>query len=297
MDYLERRRDIAEGIDAVLPGAKSAIVLALPYKSEEDSTLEPAPRGRISLYACGRDYHRSFEKRMKKLVKLLREYGDTPKAYVDYGPVMERAYAQSAGLGFIGKNNCLINPTWGSWIFLGVILSRLELPVGRPISMDCGDCERCLKACPSGALKAPFCLDAGKCISYHSVENREEIPLEIRPLMGRWILGCDACQQVCPYNNGVPLSPCADFSAPRLPRRPSLSRFFNFNEESFLEAFAGTAAMRPGRRGLARNAAIAAANAGDIEFLPDLVEALAKEPDQNARIHMKWAIQKLREMS
>ncbi len=295
MDYLTRRRDLTDGIRAVLPNVQAVIVLGLPYSqasSQQKHAFEN--HGRVSRYATGRDYHRIFEKRLKKLVNWLREQGDSPKSYVDYGPVLERAYAQAAGLGFIGKNNCLIHPEYGSYLFLAVILTTFPLPPDAPLPGDCGDCRRCLNACPTQALVAANQLDSRRCISYLTVEHKGEIPEELQERMGRWVLGCDACQMVCPYNQKAKSTSEPDFLKIRIPQFPALAEILKLDEPGFRERFSGTAAMRPKRAGLARNAAIAAGNVGNETLLPILEEVVESETDEMVSRHLQWALQRIR---
>ncbi len=256
MMYLSTRRDVVGGLSSVVAGARSVAVLGLPYARRErgNPAQKPADAGWVARYARGRDYHRVMEKPLKRLARFLSTFGGEARAYVDYGPVMERAYAARAGVGFIGKNGCLIHETYGSWLFLGVIVTSLELPPDAPLSATCGDCRKCLAACPTGALQADRMVDSRRCLSYLTVESKEEISEEIRPLMQRWILGCDACQRVCPFNQSSAETDVADFLEERIPSHLSLSWLLSLDEDAFREHFSGTAAMRPGWQGMRRNA-------------------------------------------
>jgi epoxyqueuosine reductase len=292
MLYLKDRRDIVQGLEAVLPGVRCAIMLGMPYKHPRKSDHNK-PHGLVSLYASGRDYHRSFESRQKKLLQLLVDWGDKPKAYVDYGPALERYLAVQAGLGFIGKNGCLIHQKYGSFVFFGVILSTLRLPFDAPLPGDCGDCTRCLAACPTQAICRPCTVDARSCISYQTIENKGKIPVDLRPRMGRWILGCDLCQLVCPFNRGAPDSNTEDFQGQRLSERTNLYSFLEMSEPEFTARFAGNAAMRPGRNGMARNAAISLGNGGDPAQVPRMRFLLESEQNPIVREALVWAIDRL----
>jgi len=289
MDYLAKRRDIEVGAKAVLPDVKSVIIVGLPYKHPK-TISENGPRGLVSMYASGRDYHRIFEKRFKKIKNKMLTYGDSPRCYVDYGPVMERAYAVQSGLGFIGKNCCLINPQYGSYLFLGVILSTLDLPFDEPMKDSCEKCDRCQQACPTGALTSRNMVDSNKCISYQTIENKNNIPEELRPKIGRWILGCDRCQMACPHNKDVLFTACEDFINTRLENSCELMQFFDYDKESFKDKFQGTAAMRPGLNGMKRNAAIALGNSKNKDLMPILERKLATETNSDIASYIKWAI-------
>lgn len=293
MNFMRTRKDADIGAKAVLPEVQSVIVIGLPYNHPRTSS-ENGPRGLVSLYASGRDYHRIFESRFKHIKKKLMSLGDSPRCYVDYGPVMERAYAVQAGLGFIGKNGSLINPEYGSYLFLGVILSTLELPFDDPIDMSCEkECDICFRACPTKALKEDNLVDSRKCISYHTIENRKTIPEDIREKMGQWILGCDMCQIICPFNKDVPNTLCEDIINTRIHNRCELLPFLEHDMTSFAEAYQGTAAMRPGFKVMKRNAAIAVANSNSVELIHHLKTALSYEESETLREHLKWAIEKL----
>lgn len=293
MSFLAKRRDIRDGYGAVFPGARTVIVLGLPYKHSIVRDGDPWRMGWVSQYASGRDYHRLFEKRLGKLARFADSLGGNHRAYVDYGPILERAYGAAAGLGFIGKNCCLINPELGSMFFLGVVVSTLELPLDSPVANECRSCDRCLKACPSGALVGERTLDAGLCISYHSIENRGRIPEEIRPKMGRWILGCDMCQIVCPYNRKAPDTKEKDFTEIRIRNRIDLETLFDLDEKRFREKYNGTAAMHPGRINMLRNAIIAAGNSRDPYFAPLLKKLLDREDETVLHEYIHWAVSRL----
>ncbi|MCC6959332.1 MAG: tRNA epoxyqueuosine(34) reductase QueG [Dehalococcoidia bacterium] len=286
--WLERATDP----DCFLPGARSLIVVALPNHSPEP---EPGPaagaRGRVARYARGRDYHRVFEKRLRRIARRLREeFGADARATVDYGPLLERPYAELAGLAWRGRSTMALLPGFGPWVMLGVVATTLDLPADAPIRKSCGSCARCITACPTGAI-APDggVVDARRCISYHTIENRGAIPRELRPLFGDWVFGCDACLDTCPVGQSR-FESCAEFE-PTGPdeAHPPLAGLLALTEETFLERFRGRAIMRAKRDGLARNACIALGNVGTADDLPTLAGAL-HDASPLIRGHAAWAI-------
>ncbi|MFH1534262.1 MAG: tRNA epoxyqueuosine(34) reductase QueG [Nitrospirota bacterium] len=255
MEYMKKPR---------INDAKSVIVLGKNYYYDQPKLLPG--HGRIARYAYGRDYHKVIGKMLKKLEQYIA--GLAPKAiarsYVDTGPVLERAFAEQANLGFIGKNSCLISPEFGSWIFLAVIFTNLNLrPNRKSIKISCGACTRCIDACPTGAIRAPGVIDANKCLSYHTIENRGKIPKPIANQIHKTkrIFGCDICQEACPHNlvrqkpatgDGLTTAP---FSTPIASDQISLAEIAAIKTDAkFLAAFAGSPLMRAKRKGLNRNA-------------------------------------------
>jgi epoxyqueuosine reductase len=291
-DRVERREDPAK----ILPSVRSIVCVglnhypeALPANLRHDSS-----RGLISNYAWGLDYHALMATRLEELAAFIgAEAGSevTHRVYVDTGPILERAYAAEAGLGFIGKNTCLIHPKMGSWLFLGEILLNVELePTLGKASVSCGTCRRCLDACPTGALVAPYVLDARRCISYLTIELKGPIPHELRPLMGNRVYGCDVCQIVCPWQRFARPAQEWAFRA-ETPNRaaPVLSDLIEIEEEAFRRRYRGTAIFRIGRGRLLRNAAVALGNWGDKQAVPALMHALTdREP--LVRGHAAWAL-------
>ena len=289
----------AERVDprTAMPEARSVIVVGLSYFSENpppELWNDPC-RGRVARYAWGADYHDVMLPMLKELESfIMAETGAKAfsRAYVDTGPVLERDVAERAGLGFAGKNTNLISREFGSYVFIGEILTAAEignskLEMGKS---SCGACARCLSACPTGALAEPRVLDARKCISYLTIEHRGVIPVELRRAMGNWVFGCDECQQVCPWviqhaRRGKQrfLKFSADTCAPRL------DELLAMDDGAFRERFKGTPVLRAKRSGLVRNAIIAAANSGDRRFFQSL-EKLACDPDSAVRETAKWAM-------
>jgi epoxyqueuosine reductase len=272
---------------AAMPGVRSVIVCAINYNTAQPLSTESAAsiesgRGWISRYAWGEDYHRVLLAQLEALIGELREKtreethataneSFEARAYVDTGPVVERVAAKHAGLGWLAKNSCLIHPELGSWLFLGVILTTLDLapslrPAEAPPADLCGNCRLCLDACPTGALVEPYVLDARLCISYLTIELRDPIPEELRAPIGRNVFGCDICQDVCPWNHRAPVCAAPEFQ-PRSVQdnslvAPELEFLLGLTETEFREAFRSSAIRRAKWRGLVRNACVAAGNSG-----------------------------------
>jgi epoxyqueuosine reductase len=302
MRYLEARDESGQlkrsSLSRVAPWARSVIVCALNYNTAQPYSTQSADSGQgwISRYAWfNGDYHEFVMKRLRQVEAKLRESASQieTRCYVDTGPIVERIYAKYAGLGWIGKNTCLINQKIGSWLFLGVILTSLELTPDLPAAERCGTCTRCLDACPTNAFTAPHQMDASRCIAYLTIEKRGDVPLEFRDQMGRHAFGCDICQDVCPWNRKAPST-----NAPELQSRaelvnPALDWLATITEEKFRETFRGSPVKRTKRQGLRRNAVVAMANSGDQRFIP-VLEALASDEDTVVAEHARWALGQLR---
>jgi epoxyqueuosine reductase len=266
MAYLASERAIARRRDLrlILPECQSVLVVGLPYSASPAEPVAPGT-GRVASYAWGADYHDIIPPRLQALVTLLEGLAGHPipnRFYTDTGPLLERELAQRAGLGWIGKNTCLIHPGKGSYFFLAEILLGIELPPDPPFTTDhCGTCTRCLEACPTHCIHPNRTLDASRCISYLTIENKGEIPPDLQAAVGDWVFGCDVCQQVCPWNrfadpSGDPaLSPRPEQARPEL--RPALA----LTPEAFNQKFRGTPIQRAKRSGYLRNVAVALANA------------------------------------
>ncbi|MBC7227781.1 MAG: tRNA epoxyqueuosine(34) reductase QueG [Thermoflexales bacterium] len=263
MGYMARPDRVARREDPafILPGVRAAVCVAVNYYPGDapPPPKDAGPVGRISRYAWGVDYHDWMLPRLEELAAFIRERtGGTARhrAYTDTGPLLERALAAQAGLGFIGKNTCLIHPRFGSWLFLGEILVDVDLPfTGPPMPSRCGTCTRCLDACPTGALVAPYVLDARRCISYLTIEFRGDFPPDLRDRLGDWVYGCDICQEVCPWNRFARPTAVADFR-PASPDRaaPPLDELLSLDEGAFRQRFGGNPIARIGRERLRRNA-------------------------------------------
>ena len=296
MDWIGNERSLERRSDPrkILPECQSILVLACPY---------PAPRGNvkggnIASYALNQDYHDVLEKRLKELVETIEGWiGETVpnRWYVDTGPVLEKELAMRAGLGWIGKNTTLINRYHGSYFFLSEILLGLELITDPAITeTNCGTCTRCLDTCPTGALKEPYTLDANRCISYLTVEHREEIPAELQTSMGDWVFGCDICQIVCPWNKpGEQSHSILEALQPRIELTDiALIDEMELNQEGFSTRFKGSPIKRTKRRGYLRNVAIALGNRGEKDAIPTL-EAAHKDDEPLIRGAAAWAIKKI----
>jgi len=302
MAYLESRdgqgRLKRAGLERVAPWARSVIVCALNYNTAHPRSTEchDPQRGWVSRYAWGSaDYHEVAMERLRRVEERLHaEVGDPTietRCYVDTGPLVERVFAAYAGVGWIGKNTCLINQRAGSWLFLGVILTSLELTPDLPAPDRCGSCTRCLDACPTQALVAARELDATRCISYLTIEKRGAIPQQLRPGMGNHVFGCDICQDVCPWNRKAPTSAAPEFQ-PRPERfHPALAWLASLSEDDFRAAFRGSPIRRAKRSGLRRNAVVAMGNSGESNFVP-LLEQLSCDPDPIVAEHAQWALKR-----
>jgi len=265
MTYLERSAERRADVRRVVPSARSVIVTATLYNTDRPYSVEvaDAQTGQIARYAWGDDYHEVIGKRLDALLAWLREASPEPvdaRAYVDTGPVQERVYAQHAGLGWIGKNTCVINPEIGSWIFLGEIICSLELTPDAPSSDQCGTCSLCLEACPTRAIVAPGVLDSTRCISYLTIEHRGDIDASLRPLVGSHVYGCDVCQEVCPWNSPAPVSRDAAWQPRRAWDAPRLVDLLHMTDEELHAALANSAMKRAKPAGLRRNVEIALEN-------------------------------------
>jgi epoxyqueuosine reductase len=282
----------------VAPWARSVIVCAINYNTDHpcSTQVDDLSCGWISRYAWSReDYHNAVMRRLKQVEAALRQAvpaelqtGVTTRSYVDTGPVVERVYAKYAGIGWIGKNTCIINQKKGSWLFLGVILTSLELAPDLPAPDRCGTCTRCIAACPTGALIAPCQLDSNKCISYLTIEKRGSISEALRSAMGRHIFGCDICQDVCPWNRKAPATTAPEFEPRPGLVNPALAWLAEMSAEKFREVFRGSPVRRAKRSGLRRNAAIAMGNSGNRNFLP-VLERLADDEDESVAESARWA--------
>jgi epoxyqueuosine reductase len=302
MHYLHRTAERRADVRAVLPSARSVISLGVVYNARRPYSTENADPGiaAIARYAWGDDYHVVIGRQLDELVRRLRAAaGDTfeARAYVDTGPVQERVYAQHAGLGWIGKNTCVINPELGSWFFLAAVICNLPLTPDVPALDQCGTCSLCLEACPTGALVAPGVLDSTRCLSYLTIEVKGSIPEGHRTSVGEHAYGCDICQEVCPWN----LSPSTAVtdSTPWQPRSgldgPRLLELWQQSDEELRTLLKGSAMKRAGVKRLRRNLAVALGNSGD----PAAASALEQQAEPTCREplvieHVTWAVEKLR---
>jgi epoxyqueuosine reductase len=306
MKYLEARNDAKELKRASLanaaPWARSVLVCALNYNADQPySTHAGSPsQGWISRYAWSqRDYHDVLLEKLRateaRLLALCAER-DVPAprtwCYVDTGPVIERIYAKYAGIGWIGKNTCVLNQQLGSWLFLGVMLTSLDLTPDLPPADRCGSCTRCLDACPTHAFPAPYQLDATRCIAYLTIELRGTVPEELRPGIGRQVFGCDICQDVCPWNREAPVAASADQQPRPQLVNPELEWLARLTVEEFRETFRSSPVKRAKRSGLLRNVAIAMGNSGDKRFL-EILRELSEDEDPVVAEHARWAVKEV----
>ena len=314
MKYLAARDDSGklkrESLQTAAPWARSVIVCAINYNTAQpySTQVDDRSRGWISRYAWSReDYHESVLRKLRVIERRLigagavrqdasTDAGGTPalrtRCYVDTGPIIERVYAKYAGVGWIGKNTCVLNQKLGSWLFLGVILTSLELMPDLPAPDRCGTCTRCLDACPTDAFLAPYQLDANKCISYLAIEKRGSIPENLREGMGRHVFGCDICQDVCPWNRKAPATEAPEFQPRPNLVNPPLPWLAEMQAEEFREVFRGSPVRRTKLGGVRRNAVIAMGNSGDHDFVPTL-EKLCKDEDPVVAESAAWALQRL----
>jgi epoxyqueuosine reductase len=301
MKYMEARdeRDNLKraSLSRVAPWARSVVVCAINYNTDHPySTQVNAGRGWISRYAWSReDYHDAVLRRLRQVEAALRDSVPsdsqaclTTRSYVDTGPIVERVFAKYAGVGWIGKNTCIINQKKGSWLFLGVILTSLDLEPDLPAPDRCGTCTRCIEACPTDAILAPYQLDSNKCISYLTIEKRGSIPEDLRAGMGRHIFGCDICQDVCPWNRKAPATTLPEFAPRPGLVNPALEWLAEMSVEEFREVFRGSPIRRTKRSGVRRNAAIAIGNSGNEDFIP-LLDKLSGDQDELVAESARWA--------
>ena len=312
MAYMERNFSKRVAPREILPDAQSIVVVGMNYlndqptpgpsKGGEPESVIPSIGGerevgsvaRIAFYAWGtRDYHEVLGEKLQQLAAAIRELGG-PGAqalwYVDTGPVLERDLAQRAGIGFIGKHTNLISRKLGNWVFLGEVLTNLELPADAPEREYCGTCHRCIDACPTRAIVAPYRLDARLCISCLTIELKGAIPVELRSVIGDRVFGCDDCLEVCPWNRFARQSPVREFRRREL---PPLTEFLSWDEQKFRDFFRGTPIFRIKRRGFLRNVCVALGNIGDESALSALERAL-NDSEPLMREHAQWAIAQIR---
>ena len=307
MRYLEARNETGElkraSLSNVAPWARSVVVCALNYNTGEPYSTHAGAttQGWISRYAWSQhDYHEVVLGKLRALeVGLLgiceQQKMPAPRTwcYVDTGPVIERIFAQYAGIGWIGKNTCILNEHLGSWLFLGIMLTSLALTPDLPPPDRCGSCTRCLDACPTDAFPAPYQLDATRCISYLTIEKRGTIPEELRFGMGRQVFGCDICQDVCPWNREAPLTKTPELQPRAALVNPDLGWLAGLSAEEFREVFRGSPVKRARFTGLRRNVAIALGNSDEERFLP-VLEELSRDEDETVAEHARWALRRLR---
>lgn len=306
MEYLKKDPEKRSNPDKILPGVKSIICLGLNYYQNPD-TGKIREKIRVARYALGRDYHKVLKNKLKKFIVLIQKYveknpGNFEKQKpsfhfsADTAPIFERSFAEKAGMGFIGKNSCLITSEFGSYVFLAQIITNLELIRDEPTKWKagCGTCHRCIDICPTKAILPDRTIDASRCIAYLTIENRGEIPEKFREKIGTWLFGCDLCQEICPHNIRAKPTKIEDFRKIRIGTKVhNLRKILEIkNDEEFKNMFAGTAIMRAKHRGLIRNACIVAGNLKEKSLLREL-KKIAKSKDKMLAEHAIWAIKKI----
>ncbi len=303
MNYMVRHGELRSRPDRLLPGTVRVISVRLDYLPEpvntSDQVLNNPIKAYISRYALGRDYHKLMRKRLQRLAdQISNEIGPFGyRAFVDSAPVLEKALAEKAGLGWIGKHTNLINKNAGSWFFLGEIYVDLPLPIDIPATEHCGRCTTCMDVCPTKAIIGPFQLDARRCISYLTIELKGSIPIEFRDDIGNRIYGCDDCQALCPWNKFAKISQESDFQPKHGLDTPQLITLFSWNENEFLEKTKGSAIRRIGHQNWLRNIAVALGNAPSDKKVIAALTARRDDPSELVREHVRWALQKHHTMS
>jgi epoxyqueuosine reductase len=301
MDYMSRHGRRRARPNELVPGTVRVISARMNYLPDEtrpaEDVLHDAELGYVSRYALGRDYHKVMRRRLARLAEKIQSevVQSAHRVFDDSGPVLEKAFAQRAGLGWIGKHTNLINRRAGSWFFLGEILTDVPLPIDEPATNHCGTCRACLDICPTQAIVAPFELDATRCISYLTIELRGSIPVEFRRAIGNRIYGCDDCQLVCPWNKFARVSAEPDFAARHALDGASLLSLFAWSEEEFLQRTEGSAIRRIGYECWLRNIAVALGNASTSPAVVQALELRREHPSALVREHVLWALEQHRE--
>lgn len=298
MHYLQRNVERRLDMQQVVPGARSVVVCGLNYDTDQpySTDTDDPERGWVARYAWGGDYHDCIQEKLRQLQAFVAQWVPedvASKLYVDTGPVVERVYAKYAGLGWFGKNTCILNKHLGSWLFLGELILSLPLDYDRPTLDHCGTCTRCIDACPTDAILEPYVLDSRKCIAYLTIELKGSVPEDLRPQMGHHIFGCDICQDVCPWNRKRTFT--AEDTLQPQPGQvyPSLAELARLTPQTFKARFRNTPLERTKRRGVLRNACVAMGNSGNAGFIP-LLEALVDDEEELIREHAAWALERLR---
>ena len=295
MDWMARHGDKRSRPAELVPATVRVISVGLDYGDDAEAAwanLRDGERAYVARYALGRDYHKLMRNRLQKLAEdvaaAVGPFGH--RAFVDSAPVLERALARNGGLGWIGKHTCLIDKDGGSWFFLGELFVDLPLPIDPPASAHCGTCVRCIEVCPTGAIIAPYRLDARRCISYLTIEHEGSIDEALRPLMGNRIFGCDDCQLVCPWNKFAQRSDEPDFRARNNLDQASLADLFAWDEDEFLRRTEGSPIRRSGHERWLRNIAIALGNAPTTAAVVAALESRRDHPSAVVREHVEWAL-------
>lgn len=299
MDYMQRHGVKRSRPHQLVPGTLRIISVRMDYwpvaAADADETLKNPAKAYLSRYALGRDYHKLIRNRLQKLALRIEEQAGPfgYRAFTDSAPVLEKAVARNAGLGWIGKHTNLINEKAGSWFFLGELFTDLPLPVDTPAIEHCGTCTACIDVCPTRAIVAPWKLDARRCISYLTIELRGSIPEALRPMIGNRIYGCDDCQLVCPWNRFASPGEESDFNPRHELDSPQLIELFNWSEEEFLHNTKGSAIRRIGHECWLRNIAVALGNSPSSAMITDALEKRRNGVSPLVQEHIDWALQRL----
>jgi epoxyqueuosine reductase len=295
MHYLERQTPARLNPREIMSDVKSVVVCAVNYNTAHPTTAFDQARAWISRYAWGEDYHDTLKAKLSSLASWMQQdFGGETRSYVDTGPLLERVFAKYAGIGWFGKNTCLIDQKMGSWLFLGCVLTNLDLDVDTPVPDRCGSCTRCIDACPTNAILEPYVLDSRRCISYLTIELRGEIPENLREGVGHHLFGCDICQDVCPWNRKAPVTEAAEFQSRPGLFWPDVEKLLDLQEDEWRLLIRGTALKRTKVKGLLRNLMVVAGNSGVTRLVPGLRRFLVHD-DEEVRRHAEWAIKKLGE--
>jgi epoxyqueuosine reductase len=302
MSYLASERALAgrTNLRSILPECQSIVVVGANYLTDRPHHDERIPQARVAAYALGDNYHTTLVSRLRDLVSFIEAQvgGSIPhRIYTDTGPILERELAQRAGLGWIGKNTCLIHPNHGSQFLLAEVLLGIQLQEDDPFQHDrCGSCTRCIDACPTACILPDRTLDARRCISYLTIEEKAAVPRELRSMIDHWLFGCDLCQLVCPWNQRFSKATDDPAFQPRaLLDPPDLEYFLTLSTDMWKKRLLDSPLLRPKRRGLVRNAAIVAGNAGDPNLILPLRQILLNDPEPLARSHAAWALGQIKE--
>ncbi|MBI4424151.1 MAG: tRNA epoxyqueuosine(34) reductase QueG [Elusimicrobia bacterium] len=293
MGYMAREPALRDSITRWFPPARSVVLLAYSYAGRPQGPAggDAPGQGRLARYALSEDYHPVLRAKVRELLEWLRSVrpGTVGKPFVDTSPVLERLYARYAGLGWVGKNSMVLSPKIGSFFFLTGLAVDAELEPDEPAPEHCGSCNRCLEACPTDAFPAPRVLDASRCVAYFTIEHRGSVPEGFRPGVGDWVFGCDACQEVCPWNRFAEANPAFQR---RLPERLPLEELAGLTPEAFESRFGATPLERARRQGLVRNALLAMGNAPEPRFRP-VLERFAADPDPVLAEQARWSLARL----
>lgn len=302
MEWMGRHGSLRSRPAELVPGTVRVISVRmdyLPHASPAEEVLANRQLAYVSRYALGRDYHKVMRRRLQTLAERIATVSGPfgYRAFVDSAPVLEKPLADKAGLGWIGKHSNLLHRDAGSWFFLGELYTDLPLPIDQPITDHCGDCEACITVCPTAAIVKPYVVDARRCISYLTIELQGSIPVELRPLLGNRIYGCDDCQLVCPWNRFATLTQETDYSPRHKLDAAELVSLFNWDESTFLNNLEGSPIRRIGHESWLRNIAVALGNA---QTTPDIIATLKmrlQHPSAIVREHVEWALQQHRNES